>query len=278
MLSRIRSHRAVALLCLALFSIAAFAQDAEKPFEPRTGLPGKDVIWWPTELVLINKMLALAKVGPGDVVADLGSGDGRTVIAAARRGARGIGVELNPDLVKLSRSNAQKEGVADHTRFLVQDLFEFDLSQANVITLFLLQSINMRLRPRILDLKPGTQVISNTFHMDDWQYDEMVRDESKIANCVLNCVAYLYVVPAKVAGTWQLPGGEIRLEQRFQMLSGTMSANGNTMAVAGRMRGDQITLTADGVEFTGRVVGPHMGGTLKINGEQHGWRATRIGN
>lgn len=277
MFTRIASRRAVALLCLAVFSIAAFAMEAEKPFVPKVGMPGKDVIWLPSDLVMVNKILELAKAGPGDVVVDLGSGDGRMVIGAARHGARGIGVELNTDLVKLSRSNAEKEGVADRTRFLSQDLFDFDLNQASVITLFLLPGINMRLRPGILNLKPGTRVVSNTFTMEDWQHDDTIRDESK-PDCSLNCVAYLWVVPAKVAGTWQLPNGELKLEQRFQMLTGSLSAAGITVAVAGRMRGDQITITADAVEFTGRVAGLEMGGTVKIHGTPNGWRAVRIGN
>ena len=277
MFTNIVSHRAVALLCLAVFSIAAFAQGADKPFVPRAGMPGRDVARLPAEPVMVNKMLELAKAGPGDVVVDLGSGDGRMVISAARHGARGIGVELNPDLVKLSRSTAEKEGVAARTRFLTQDMYDFDLNQASVITLFLDTKINMRLRPRILNLKPGTRVISNTFTMEDWRHDDTIRDETK-SSCILNCVAFLWVVPAKVAGTWQLPQGELKLEQRFQMLTGNMNAGGRSVPVAGRIRGDQITIAAaDTVEFTGRVAGTEMGGTIKINGVPHGWRAVRIG-
>ena len=159
-----------ALCLLAMFLVPfEFTQAQDKPFEPFVGLPGKDVIWLPAELVMVNKMMELAKAGPGDVVVDLGSGDGRTVIGAARHGARGIGVEFNPDLVNHSRRNAEKEGVADKVNFVQQDLFEFDLNQVTVITLFLLPSINMKLRPKILGLKPGTRVIGNTFTMEDWQ-------------------------------------------------------------------------------------------------------------
>jgi SAM-dependent methyltransferase len=267
--------RLTAAMCLWLFAAAASAQEA-KPFEPYVGLPGKDVIWLPADLVMVNKMMELAKAGPGDVVVDLGSGDGRTVIGAARHGARGIGVEFNPDLVEHSRRNAEKEGVADRVNFIRQDLFEFDLSQVSVITLFLLPSINMKLRPTLLNLKPGTRVIGNTFTMDDWQHDDTVRDESK-PKCSFNCVAYLWVVPAKAAGTWRMPSGELKLEQSFQMLKGTLSSEGKTVQVAGRLRGDQISFTADGVQYTGRVSGLDMGGTLKVNGVPNGWRAVRVG-
>jgi SAM-dependent methyltransferase len=275
--ARLVLHRLLAALCLCAFAAASPAQEAAKPFEPYVGLPGKDVIWLPAELIMVNKMMELAKAGPGDVVVDLGSGDGRTVIGAARHGARGIGVEFNPDLVQHSRRNAEKEGVADRASFLTQDLFEFDLNQVSVITLFLLPSINMKLRPTLLNLKPGTRVIGNTFTMEDWQHDDSIRDESK-PNCSFNCVAYLWVVPAKAAGTWRMPPGELKLEQTFQMLTGTLSSGGKTVPVAGRMRGDQITFTADGVQYTGRVSGLDMGGTLKSNGVPDGWRAVRIGS
>ena len=272
--------RVAAASCLCALTGLTPAQEAAKaatkPFEPYVGLPGKDVIWLPADLVMVNKMMELAKTGPGDVVVDLGSGDGRTVIGAARHGARGIGVEFNQDLVEHSRSNAAKEGVSDRVNFIRQDLFEFDLSQVSVITLFLLPSINLKLRPALLNLKPGTRVIGNTFTMEDWQHDESIRDESK-PNCSFNCVAYLWVVPAKAAGTWKMPSGELKLEQTFQMLSGTLTSGGKSVPVAGRMRGDQISFTADGVQYTGRVSGLDMGGTLKTKGAPDGWRALRIG-
>lgn len=268
--------RIAATLCLYLLATAASAQAPTIPFEPFVGLPGKDVIWLPADLVMVNKMMELAKAAPGDVVVDLGSGDGRTVIGAARHGARGIGVEFNPDLVEHSRRNAEQEGVADRVNFIRQDLFEFDLSQVSVITLFLLPSINMKLRPTILNLKPGTRIIGNTFTMEDWQHDELIRDESK-PNCSFNCVAYLWVVPAKAAGTWRMPSGELKLEQTFQMLTGTLTSGGKAVPVAGRMRGDQISFTADGVQYTGRVTGLDMGGSLKVNGAPNGWRAVRVG-
>ena len=276
-IDRVVLCRLLAALCLCSLASAALPQESAKPFEPFVGLPGKDVIWLPAELIMVNKMMELARAGPGDVVVDLGSGDGRTVIGAARHGARGIGVEFNPDLVEHSRRNAEKEGVADRVNFVHQDLFEFDLNQVSVITLFLLPSINLKLRPAILNLKPGTRVIGNTFTMEDWQHDDSIRDESK-PNCSFNCVAYLWVVPAKAAGTWRMPQGELKLSQTFQMLAGTLSSGGKTVPVAGRLRGDQITFTADGVAYTGRVNGLDMGGTLKANGVPDGWRAVRIGS
>ena len=266
-----------ALLYLAFSSTTALAQEAAKPYWPVYGMPGKDVLWAPAEAGMVNKVMELARVGPGDVVVDLGSGDGRTVIAAARHGAQGIGVEFNQDLVNLSRSFAKNAGVAARTRFIKQNLFDFDLGKASVITLFLTPVINMKLRPALLDLKPGTRVISIIFGMEDWQHDDSVRDES-IPNCGAYCLAYLWVVPARVAGTWRLAHGEFRLEQRFQMVTGTLSAGGTSVPVSGRLRGDHITLTAaDSVEFTGRVVGKEMGGTVRINGVGNGWHAVLAG-
>ena len=270
------------LLGLCLLSAAGIAQEAVAPaagpFEPYVGLPGKDVIWLPAELTMVNRMMELAKAGPGDVVVDLGSGDGRTVIGAARHGARGIGVEFNPDLVEHSRRNAEREGVSHRVNFIRQDLFEFDLSQVSVITLFLLPSINLKLRPAILNLKPGTRIIGNTFTMEEWQHDESIRDETKPANCTFNCQAFLWVVPAKAAGTWRMAGGELKLEQKFQMITGTLSAGGKTVPVAGRLRGDQISFTADGKQYAGRVSGLEMGGTVKAGSVPDGWRAVRTGS
>src|SRR5437867_89941 len=148
----------------------AFAQQAgQKPFTPEVGQAGKDVVWVPTSQELVDKMLDMAKVTPQDFVMDLGSGDGRTVITAAKRGARALGIEYNPDMVGLSQKNAQAAGVTGRVEFRKADLFETDLSQAQVITMFLLPSINLKLRPKLLDLKPGTRVVSNTFTMDDWE-------------------------------------------------------------------------------------------------------------
>ena len=149
----------------------ALAQPA-KEYQPEVGQDGKDVIWVPTPQALVDKMLDMAKVTPKDYVIDLGSGDGRTVITAAKRGSKALGIEYNPDMVELSKRNAAKEGVSDKATFVKADLFESDFSQAQVITMFLLSSINLKLRPKILDLKPGTRIVSNTFDMGDWKPDQ----------------------------------------------------------------------------------------------------------
>lgn len=156
-------------LCLLLIPVMVPAQTGQgtSQYEPSIGQDGKDVIWVPTAQVLVDKMLDLAQVGRSDYLLDLGSGDGRTVISAAKRGARARGIEYNPNMVALSRQNAAKEGVADRAEFVKADLFETDLSQATVITMFLLPEVNLRLRPRILGLKPGTRIVSNSFDMGE---------------------------------------------------------------------------------------------------------------
>src|ERR1051326_1076469 len=159
-------------LILVTGGFSAQAQPAKQEFQPQVGQEGKDVIWVPTPQSLVNKMLDMAKVTPKDYVMDLGSGDGRTVITAAKRGARATGVEYNPDMVELSKRNAAKEGVTDKAQFMKADLFETDLSPATVITMFLLPDINLKLRPKILGMKPGTRVVSNSFTMGEWSADE----------------------------------------------------------------------------------------------------------
>src|SRR5690242_19168886 len=158
---------------LAIFFAAALAQaQPAKDFQPEVGQAGKDVVWVPTPQALVDKMLDMAKVTPKDYVIDLGSGDGRTVITAAKRGAKAHGIEYNPEMVELSKRNAEKEGVSDRATFAKADLFESDFSQATVITMFLLPDINKRLRPKILNLKAGTRIVSNSFDMGDWEADD----------------------------------------------------------------------------------------------------------
>jgi precorrin-6B methylase 2 len=240
-------------LFTVLFATAAFAQATStttKPagqFEPRVGQPGKDVVWVPTPQALVDKMLDMAKVTPADFVMDLGSGDGRTVITAAKRGATAMGIEYNPDMVELSKGNAQKEGVAAKATFVQADLFKADLSKATVITMFLLPSINMQLRPTILNLKPGTRIVANTFTMEDWDADET---QSVTDNCSSWCTALLWIVPAKVQGTWKTPQGNLTLTQEFQNVTGNLNG---TPITAGKLSGDQISLTAGGTTYTGRV-------------------------
>jgi SAM-dependent methyltransferase len=244
------------------------AQPAKQEYQPQVGQAGKDVVWVPTPQVLVDKMLDMGKVTAKDYVIDLGSGDGRTVITAAKRGARALGIEYNPDMVELAKRNAAKEGVTDKANFVKADLFESDFSQATVITMFLLPSINLKLRPKILDLKPGTRIVSNTFDMEEWKPDETIEAEK---GCTSWCTAYLWIVPAKVDGTWQLPQGELTLKQTFQMFSGALKSGTNATQVNGKLNGDQISFTAGGVQYTGHVNGNSMEGTA--NGNK--WSATR---
>jgi hypothetical protein len=255
-------------LVLCVLAAGVCAQPAKKDFEPQVGQEGKDVIWVPTPQGLIDKMLDMAKVTATDYVMDLGSGDGRTVIAAAKRGARATGIEYNPDMVELSKTSAEKAGVSARANFMKADLFESDLSQATVITMYLLPTINLKLRSKILELKPGTRIVSHAFTMDDWQSDQTDSFDGR--------TAYLWIVPAKAEGTWQLAQGELTLTQSFQMLSGTFKTAGNTVLVVrnGKLRGDQISFAAGNTEYTGRVSGNSMEGTSK--GANSGpWNATR---
>jgi len=263
-------RRLLALFAAAfLVSASAFAQATQsKPFEPTVGQAGKDVVWVPTPQALVEKMLDLAKVTPQDFLMDLGSGDGRTVITAAKRGARAQGVEYNPDMVALSQRNAATAKVGDKATFVKADLFETDFSKAQVITMFLLPSINLRLRPKILDMKPGTRVVSNTFTMDDWQPDQTANVTD---DCTSWCTALLWIVPAKVEGTWQLPSGALTLTQKFQMLTGTL---GSTAITDGKMNGDEITFTAGAAKYTGKVNGTSMSGTM-TGGSGGKWSASR---
>ena len=240
-----------------------------KSYEPQVGQEGKDVIWVPTPQELVDRMLDMAKVTPKDFVIDLGSGDGRTVITAAKRGAKALGIEYNPDMVELSKRNAAKEAVSDKASFMKADLFESDFSQAQVITMFLLSSINMKLRPKILDLKPGTRIVSNTFDMGDWKPDQT----STVAGCNSWCTAHLWIVPAKVEGTWTLPQGELTLKQNFQNISGTLKSASNVAPINGKLNGDQISFTAGNLNYTGRVNGNSMEG----NAGGTNWSATKSG-
>jgi precorrin-6B methylase 2 len=237
-------------MAFALVAGVAFAQaTGQKPFEPTVGQAGKDVVWVPTPQALVDKMLDMAKVTKDDIVYDLGSGDGRTVITAAKRGARAFGIEYNPDMVTLSQNNAKAAGVSDRATFVKADLFETDFSKANVVTMFLLPSINMKLRPKILDMKPGTRIVANTFTMEDWQADET---QTVTDGCSSSwCTALLWIVPAKVAGTYTMPNGTLTLTQNFQMVSGTIGSQ----AVQGRLHGAQIELTAGAQKWTGTVDG-----------------------
>ena len=262
---------AVLLAALAMPVVPVRAQSTQgKPFEPTVGQAGKDVVWVPTPQPLVDKMLDMAKVTPTDVVIDLGSGDGRTVITAAKRGANARGIEYNPNMVKLSQAAAAKEGVSDKAKFENADIFVTDFSKADVVTMFLLTSLNAKLRPTILDMKPGTRVVSNTFDMGDWKADE---EATVTEGCTSYCKAYFWIVPAKVDGAWMTDKGELALKQTYQTFTGTLK-NGNviTPVTNGKLKGDEITFTAGGTEYSGKVNGSTIEGMTK-SGEK--WQAKR---
>jgi SAM-dependent methyltransferase len=263
----------LAACAASAFSIAAFAQKADEPFTPMVGQAGKDVVWVPTPPALVETMLDMAKVTPKDFVMDLGSGDGRNVIAAAKRGAKALGVEFNPDMVALSQQTAAKEGVAERAQFVQGDMFEADISQATVLALFLLTDNLRRLTPKFLDLKPGTRIVLNHYGIDGWEPDATERTSGE---CVAWCTALLYIVPAKVAGTWRLPSGEINFDQKFQMVSGTYAVDGaNAPIEKGRLLGDQISFTVGQTQYAGKVNGDTISGTAK-GGANGTWTARRV--
>ncbi len=262
------------LLSLSLAPAPALAQVPEtKPFQPTVGQAGKDVIWVPTPQELVDKMMELAKVTSSDVLVDLGSGDGRTVITAAKLGANARGIEFDPNMVELSKRNAAAAGVSQHAQFAQADIFETDFSNATVVTMFLLPSLNMRLRPTLLDMRPGTRIVSNSFTMEDWQPDV----SETIPNCSQWCTAHLWIVPAKVAGTWRLPQGDLQLAQQFQQVTGTLRTGGAAQPIVnGRLQGELITFVAGGTEYSGRVTGDTIEGTAKTDAGSVPWKASRV--
>jgi precorrin-6B methylase 2 len=252
--------------------LSLYAQQ-EGEYQPHVGQAGKDVVWVPTDEGLVGKMLDMAKVTPQDYVIDLGSGDGRTVIAAAKRGARAHGIEYNPDMVALSIRNAAEAGVSDKATFAKADLFESDFSKATVITMFLLPDINLRLRPTLLNLKPGTRVVSNSFTMEDWQADETANMEGK---CTTWCTAFMWIIPAKVEGTWRFSDGELVLTQQFQVVKGRLESGGKGTPIVGKLRGGQIQFNTDDAEYTGQVNGDTISGIIKKASGESEWSATRV--
>jgi hypothetical protein len=248
------------------------ASKQKTEYEPSVGQEGKDVVWVPTAQALVNKMLDMAKMTPQDYVVDLGSGDGRTVITAAKRGATALGIEYNPDMVALSKRNAEKEGVTDKATFVHGDIFVTDFSKANVLTMFLLPELNLRLRPTILKMKPGTRVVTNSFSMGDWEADQT---ESVNEDCRSYCTAHLWIVPANVQGAWKLPQGELTLEQKFQVLSGNLKG-GNAGAVTGRMTGEEIAFKVGNTQFSGKVAGDTIEGVARTGEKEEKFSATRV--
>jgi SAM-dependent methyltransferase len=230
---------------------------------PEIGQVSKDSVWVPTPERMIRRMLQIADTSKDDLVIDLGSGDGRIPIYAAKQlGARAIGVELEANLVRLSREAAKKQGVENLVQFLEQDLFKADLSKATVIALYISPGVMTRLKPRLLELRPGTRVVSHYFTLEDWEPDEMIRVEDR--------TGYLWLVPAAVKGEWtvSIPGEDFRLriEQKYQALTTSGERGGKSIPVIGsRLRGTEIRFTSfdrDGSvrHFTGRIQGNRMTG------------------
>jgi SAM-dependent methyltransferase len=275
-------HRHVRVVLSATAAIAVSIAAAAAPqqttvpqeeYKPTVGQAGRDAVWVPTSPALVEKMLDLAKVQPSDFVMDLGSGDGRNVIAAAKRGARGRGVEFNPDLVTFSNRAAEREGVAGKATFVQGDMYAADISEATVLALFLLPQNLDKLAPKFLALKPGSRIVANTFGMTGWEPDVTERIEG---DCVNWCTALLWIVPAPVDGTWTLDRGELKLQQQFQMVSGTLAVNGVAHKIEnGRLTGDQLTFTAGGATYDGRVNGNTISGTLTRSGKTESWKATK---
>ena len=265
----IRNRILAVIFALTLVTMAGavpMPAGAQQQYQPSVGQPGKDVIWVPTPPELIQALYDLAKISPSDYVIDLGSGDGPWVIAAAKRGARAMGIEYNPDMVELARSKAKKEGVSDKATFLNGDIFEADFSQATVVTMYLLPDLNMKLRPKILEMKPGTRVLTNSFTMEDWEADQSVSVQGR--------TGYMWIVPAKVAGTWtwQTASGpaELTLKQNFQKIEGTLRMSGKDFPLKNaKIEGAQISFAAGETqattrEYSGTVNGNSIMGTTKV--------------
>jgi precorrin-6B methylase 2 len=263
------------LLASVVAAPAAFAEvgSGDKVYTPQVGQAGKDVVWVPTPEALVEQMLRMARVTKNDFVIDLGSGDGRTVIMAAQKfGARAMGIEYNPDLVALSKRNAERAGLGDKVQFVHGDIFKTDFTKATVLTMYLLPGLNIKLRPQILDMRPGTRVVSHAFNMEDWEPDQTATVEGRDA--------YLWIVPAKVQGEWTLsvPAGgaeetwQVALKQEFQKLTGTARLGERSFPLAdARMRGTEIRFSfvdANGAkrEFVGRAQGDRLEGTTKAQG------------
>ena len=271
------------LLTALLFLALSLPVAAQQKFEPQVGQSGKDVIWVPTPDDVVDRMLTMAQVTPNDYVWDLGAGDGKIAIAAARKfGARAVGIEYNPDMVKHANANAQAAGVHGTGPGKAQirhgDIFATDFTQATVVTMYLLPALNMKLRPQLLSMRPGTRVVSHSFTMEDWEADEISSADGRRA--------YFWIVPANVSGTWNLEAGgrkaEMSIEQTFQKIHGTVvlgPIHGGLREP--RLRGAQIAFAyvdAAGMrrEFSGRVEGARMEGTFRDDKGQEGrWSATR---
>jgi SAM-dependent methyltransferase len=278
---RVSRFRFVAFLVLCLLLLPhgkswAQATTSQEPYKPTVGQQGKDAVWVPTSEAMVERMLDHAGVTSKDFVIDLGSGDGRTIIAAAKRGARGRGVEYNADLVEYSKRKAAEAGVADKATFVQGDMYQADISDATVLALFLLPSNVERLVPKFLELPPGTRIVANTLWVNDWTPDDTQTQEQDCDNW---CTSKLFIIPARVAGSWRLQkaDGVLSLSQRYQMIEGTYTPpSGSPLAVIGRLRGRYLTLTIEGLEYAGAVNGDRIDGTESGAVNRETLVATRI--
>lgn len=264
------------MLLILPFSHLLLSQETQTgtDYKPSRGQDGKDVIWIPTPERNVNNMLDLAGVNRNDFLIDLGSGDGRLVIEAARRGAEARGIEFNPDMVEYAKRNAVENGVSDKVEFIQGDLFEADLSEATVITMFLLNSINLRLRPKLLDLKPGTRIVSNTFDMEEWTPDSTVTMKE---DCNDFCTALLWIIPAGINGTWLMNNGILVLDQTFQMFSGTLiTLTERIRFTDGKLRGDVFSFTHQQEVYYGRVINNTIEGFITRGSKCIHWEGKKL--
>jgi SAM-dependent methyltransferase len=258
---------ASALLALTVAADARDRKECDKDYKPQVGQSGKDVVWVPTPDELVQRMLRMAKVTPQDLVYDLGAGDGKIAIAAGKLGATAVGIEYNPDMARLAQCYVQADGMTGKVKIIQGDIFKEDFSKATVVTMYLLPELNIRLRPIILNMKPGTRVTSHQFTMGDWEPDQTAEMEYRSA--------YLWIVPAKVEGSWTFreagdaPGFAVTLSQNFQKLKGEASVGSKKNPLTGpSLQGDAIRFTFSDDKgqtrtFAGTVSGNDMSGTLR---------------
>ena len=277
---RLLAFAAVAALLSSPLSSGTVSAQSAKPYEPQIGQQGKDVIWVPTPDEIVERMLRMAQTTSNDYVVDLGAGDGKIAIMAAKKfGAKSLGIEYNPEFARFAQSNVEKAGVADRARVQQGDIFATDFRSATVVTMYLLPALNLKLRPTLLAMKPGTRVVSHSFTMDDWEADEISNLDGRRA--------YFWIVPANVQGTWKitLPNGEspeVTFDQRYQKIEGHVQLGTLQGGLReARLSGQNITFAyVDGAgvrrAFIGRVNGIAMDGTLRAdNGSEGRWTAAK---
>jgi SAM-dependent methyltransferase len=271
-----RIARSLVALLAALATAGALAQTpaaqyGDEIYRPNMGQSGKDVIWIPTPDSLVTKMLQAARTTENDVVYDLGAGEGKIPIAAAREfKARAVGIEYNPDMASLAKRNSERAGVADKVKIIAGDIFENDFSEATVVTLYLLPDLNLKLRPTILKMKPGTRVVSHAFNMRDWEPDDVIYDSER--------EAFLWIVPATVAGKWQFEEGgggfkgTLDLIQAYQRVGGNMVMGKQSAALLGpKLSGNNFSfsfINSDGTlrSVRGKFDGDKFDGWLRLDG------------